>query len=343
MSLVCGKAPTLTTVCDTLSFTVNGSELVASTEVIAYMTPDSSDMMSPFVVRYPTECRSPIIQFSGNINVVTEPPEQRPTLTETGTIPVPIAEYWCHPPGYTGEYFTGPACLQALPQGTLVGFRLRAADGYAVVPQQCTWSLPSYLKPVAAVDVLINACPTYHGVAEVFTNPADGVTWIALLSQAPVDAYTHLFDNDPTTHGQLLLHLQCSYAVIPEDLAASFMCSAGGSGGGRRLLTAMAQRRLQEQTPPLTASVNSISADIPMFGGSSFTPAPEPVPEPVPEPWFPSETVLIVAIFTFGVSAVSVAKNCTCGRKTPLQPTQPASPRGEANAAREARVARTNV
>ena len=50
-------------------------------------------------------------------------------------------------------------------------------------------------------------------------------------------------------------------------------------------------------------------------GYSITTPGLEP--EPGPEPWFPSESVVIVGIFTFGVSAVTIAKICACSSKTP--------------------------
>ena len=275
---VCSQDDTVELTCDEMVFHLDGEQLSAPSVFIGYMT---HGPLSAHVAIYPMDCVAPVAHFSGPVLVETDTPQVEATQTVTGIIPMNEATYWCRPNPDSLSYYVGEQCAVALPQDGHVGFKLRPTGGFIAVPTDCQWSVPGSQPPVAALDVLAGSCPT-EGLAEVqFEDPTDSsegsTTWVNFKTMAPANAYSLIFDANDATHGALMLHLHCSYAVVPHEIAWRFMCAEDTAG-----------RRMLQQD--MGIDIKTIDQDVPFFQQDQPPPSPSP-PTPMPTP--PTETYTI--------------------------------------------------
>jgi len=105
------------------------------------------------------------------------------------------------------------------------GWRLQPAEGYTAVPQQCTVAFGSTL-----LHTVTDGCPM-AGMAVVHFSADE--TWIGQKVTVPGHAYAAILDSNPATDATLSVRAWCTYAVVPDSLASSYMCAA--SNAGRRL------------------------------------------------------------------------------------------------------------
>ena len=168
-------------------------------------------------------------------------------------------------------------------------------DGYTAVPQQCTVAFGHTL-----LHTVTDGCPM-PGMAAV--QLSDDETWIAQKVTVPAHAYAAILDGNPATDATLAVNVWCTYAVVPDSLATSYMC--GGSGGGRRLMdkddeetkaldNMNKSRLLQEESCELLGcDVQTVEAEIHIpypvsgdfyVGVLDNNPQPEPAPLPISDP-----------------------------------------------------------